>query len=65
MHEITCDSGRCIKASSKCDGRNDCGDNSDEHACGELNTITQRTKAFLGCHIYFDFVRKIKHTIAV
>ena len=28
--EFNCTNGHCISASNKCDGKNDCGDNSDE-----------------------------------
>ena len=32
--QFTCDNGRCVSESWKCDGDNDCGDNSDEEYCG-------------------------------
>ena len=32
--QFTCDDGRCIPIYWKCDGDNDCGDNSDEDHCG-------------------------------
>ena len=36
-----CTSGMCIPKEKKCDGRDDCGDNSDESSCtsGRLNFI--------------------------
>ena len=28
-----CDNDRCVTSSDRCDGNNDCGDNSDEEGC--------------------------------
>ena len=33
---MKCDNKNCVPNQSKCDGNNDCGDNSDENRCGEL-----------------------------
>ena len=33
--DYQCSNGKCISAALKCDGRNDCGDNSDEESCGQ------------------------------
>ena len=32
-YQFACDNGRCKPDSYKCDGNNDCGDNSDEVGC--------------------------------
>ena len=33
-HQFTCDNGKCIYDSNRCDDYNDCGDYSDEEGCG-------------------------------
>ena len=38
-YEFKCDSGECVYNSFKCDGDNDCGDNSDEEDCGDSKFI--------------------------
>ena len=34
--DFECDNGDCVLNMNKCDGYNDCGDNSDEHKCGGM-----------------------------
>ena len=34
--EMQCRNGACISVTWKCDGEDDCGDNSDEDACCKL-----------------------------
>ena len=44
--QFTCDNGRCIPLTSKCNGLNDCRDNSDEKPdlCGESQFLSVCTK---------------------
>ena len=32
--DFQCSNGKCIHLGSKCDNKDDCGDNSDEENCG-------------------------------
>ena len=34
--EFTCNNGKCVDSSQKCNNVNDCRDNSDERDCGTL-----------------------------
>ena len=37
--DFTCDNKQCVGESDKCNGRDDCGDNSDEQNCGSYTII--------------------------
>ena len=40
--DFTCDNGHCVRESNKCNGNDDCGDNSDERNCGRNHTYKDR-----------------------
>ena len=48
--QFKCDNAICIDERSKCDGKDDCGDDSDEKGCGTilLSLFYQKT----GCLIF-------------
>ena len=35
-NEFTCNNGKCISETQKCNQKDDCGDGSDEQGCGNL-----------------------------
>merc|ERR1712055_1126563 len=40
--EFECNNGKCIHDVQKCNGKNDCGDRSDEHQCGPVHQCPPR-----------------------
>ena len=45
--DFTCDNGQCVRESNKCNGRDDCGDNSDEQNCGIYRNHTYKDRESL------------------
>ena len=37
--EVDCQNGNCIPRNALCNGRDDCGDNSDERGCGKAPLV--------------------------
>ena len=54
--EWQCGSGQCISLSWKCDGEEDCVDNSDEASCSKLPS--RLTLIFLGVE-YFEWTVRL------
>ena len=36
VSNFTCDNGECVDENDRCDGEDDCEDNSDENNCGKV-----------------------------
>ena len=40
VSNFTCDNGECVDENDRCDGEDDCGDNSDENNCGNVTVAS-------------------------
>lgn len=52
-NQFRCDNGICLWWHDRCDGTNDCGDNSDEENCGRIVAVSYD---FEFCHFLKYFV---------
>ena len=57
-YQFTCDNGRCLDNSMKCDGRVDCLDETDEVSCSRPGKYFKSSQHFNFCFAFTQYMNK-------